>query len=332
MTPMLRTPSTDVDPEWRPVQEIVRLNFKALHDVVKAHGDAIKGLEKSVGSKVSKADHNMSLAEKANIAELSTTFDELSRVIDEKADARDHGSLLERKAGRAEVQAALSQKADVDEVQRCLDEKAGVAEMQAQIAELEARNEALESRLTQLIETKSDTTDIVAALESKVEVSEVSDLIAAAIEKLGAAFRAELVAAVEPKASKQSVTAALKAKANRTDVEELVDKHGERMHASLAAKVSGGGAPCPAGARGTPGSRARAAGLTPTLPSPPALLSHAGRRGRRLDCSRRQGVAHRGERPGRSARETWPPVADPRSPLASTDTPDLTPPHPPDPR
>lgn len=89
--------------DWQPVQEIVRLNFKALHDVVKAHGEALKSVEKAVGSKVNRQEHQALLAEKVSASELSTTFEELSRVIDDKADARDMNALVQRMAGRAEV-------------------------------------------------------------------------------------------------------------------------------------------------------------------------------------------------------------------------------------
>merc|ERR1712185_635942 len=75
--------------DWQPVQEIVRLTFKALHDVVKAQGETLKNVEKTLGHKVSKPDLTTSLSEKVNINELRHTFEELSQVIDAKADAQD---------------------------------------------------------------------------------------------------------------------------------------------------------------------------------------------------------------------------------------------------
>ena len=104
--------------EWVEVPEIVRLTFKALHDVVKAQGEAIKNLERGLAQKVGKSEQASALAEKVNLSEIGQTFDELSRVIDAKADGADVAAALERKAGRSEVQAALKLKADVGEVQR----------------------------------------------------------------------------------------------------------------------------------------------------------------------------------------------------------------------
>ena len=54
---MLRSESEADELRSAGVPEIVRLNFKALHDVVKAHGEALKSVEKTVASKVTKFDH-----------------------------------------------------------------------------------------------------------------------------------------------------------------------------------------------------------------------------------------------------------------------------------
>ena len=44
---MIHSPSELEDLRSEGVPEIVRLNFKALHDVIKAHGEAIKSVEKA---------------------------------------------------------------------------------------------------------------------------------------------------------------------------------------------------------------------------------------------------------------------------------------------
>ena len=38
--------------EWSPVQEIVRLTFKSLHDIIKSQGKAIQNLEQALADKV----------------------------------------------------------------------------------------------------------------------------------------------------------------------------------------------------------------------------------------------------------------------------------------
>ena len=76
--------------EWSPVQEIVRLTFKSLHDIIKSQGKAIQNLEQA-------------LADKVDTSELTQTFQGLSRIIDAKEDSHESAVALERKAGRGEA-------------------------------------------------------------------------------------------------------------------------------------------------------------------------------------------------------------------------------------
>ena len=159
--------------EWQPVQEIVRLNFKALHDIVKAHGEALKSVEKSVANKVARNEFSAALTEKVSVSELTTTFEELSRVIDNKADARDTSAIVERMTSRAEVQSALAEKADVSEVQRCLDAKAGLSETQTLLSNYEERFAAIETKLGDALTAKAET----AALEARLEGFATPELV-----------------------------------------------------------------------------------------------------------------------------------------------------------
>jgi hypothetical protein len=56
--------------EWRNIQDIVRVTFKAFHDVLKAQGEAIRSLERAVEKKASQREVATALAAKASAAEL----------------------------------------------------------------------------------------------------------------------------------------------------------------------------------------------------------------------------------------------------------------------
>ena len=229
--------SENVDPSWAPVPEIVRLNFKALHDVVKAHGEALKSIEKAVGNKVSRPEHAASMQEKVSVNELTTTFEELSRVIDNKADARDTSAIVERMTSRSELQATLADKADVSEVQRCLDAKAGAAETQQLVAALESRLAESHAAMADEISSKAGSSSLEAEINTRCTHADVRAIVAEAVDAIKVELRAEMNTALETKASKASVATALKTKAARQDVEELLQSHADRMHASLAAKA-----------------------------------------------------------------------------------------------
>eukprot|EP00967_Tisochrysis_lutea_P062456 scaffold80176_cov25-Tisochrysis_lutea.AAC.2 len=236
--------------EWRPVQEIVRLTFKALHDVVRAQAEAIRNLEKALGAKVSRPEHAATLAEKVSISELSHTFDDLSKIIDAKLDAADAAGVLESKADRSATEAALQSKADHADVQRCLDAKADADELHRLFDELEARREASEARaraaaarvvlptlspcslptlaatadmprpqarLLSAIDARAD--ELEASLMARLGASESS---AAAVEKMMESFRAELVEALATRPTKAAVAVELRKKMSRGDVEAII--------------------------------------------------------------------------------------------------------------
>lgn len=63
--------------EWRNIQDIVRVTFKAFHDVLCAQGDAIRKLERVVDAKASRAELATALAAKASAEDLAQKLDML---------------------------------------------------------------------------------------------------------------------------------------------------------------------------------------------------------------------------------------------------------------
>ena len=57
--------------EWRNIQDIVRLTFKALSDVVKAQGETLKELERQMPQKTSKSEMQAALSTKASLTDMS---------------------------------------------------------------------------------------------------------------------------------------------------------------------------------------------------------------------------------------------------------------------
>ena len=72
--------------EWRNIQDIVRLTFKAFHDELKAQGDAIKGLERAVDAKSNRREVANALAAKADAAQLCEQMHSLETMLTRKAD------------------------------------------------------------------------------------------------------------------------------------------------------------------------------------------------------------------------------------------------------
>ena len=97
--------------EWRNIQDVIRSTFKALHDVIKAQGDAVKHLERQLEAKANAADVQAALLRKANISDVNRSLTDITHALESKAGVYD----LEQRPDRQEVQQALQGKASAEQ-------------------------------------------------------------------------------------------------------------------------------------------------------------------------------------------------------------------------
>ena len=98
--------------EWRNIQEVIRSTFKALHEVIKSQGDAVKSLERQLESKASISDMQTALQRKANIADINHSLTDVSLVLEGKAALYD----LDAKADKSEIESELQLKANLTDL------------------------------------------------------------------------------------------------------------------------------------------------------------------------------------------------------------------------
>lgn len=212
------------------VPEIVQLNIKSLHDLIKAQGEALKAAEKNLVNKVTRPDLTAALQEKVSVSELTKSLEQLMSVMDNKADARDTGAVLQRMATRHDVKRSLAEKADLHTVQQCLDAKADAHEAQRLLESLGTLEERLEQAESRIAETAAaiaaESTTRQSAAERR---SEFQSLLAEAVD----ALRVELSA----KASRETVAMALQTKASRQEMEDLVASEASRVHEQLSSQL-----------------------------------------------------------------------------------------------
>lgn len=70
--------------EWKNIQDIVKLTFKAVCDTVKSQGQAVRELERQIQTKSTLQELTSSLALKANISDVSRTIADLQATMDQK--------------------------------------------------------------------------------------------------------------------------------------------------------------------------------------------------------------------------------------------------------
>jgi len=194
--------------DWKNVQDIIRLTFKALSDVVRVQGEAIRDLERASQTKVSRTELTSALAGKVNAADLGRELSDLLAALDSKPSTEDLRSALEDKVSKSELQYQLSAKVSVDEVKSLMDHKTN-------LKEFENESEVIRYQLQQLQK------DYVARLQTLPTQKDLQLLRQTLDSK---ASSTEVLEALEAKANKQAVANALQRKANKSDVDAVLSR------------------------------------------------------------------------------------------------------------
>ena len=188
------------------MQDIVRLTFKALSDVIKSQGASLKEIELQLPGKASKSEISQCLVMKTSYTELTRSLSDLKTMVEGKMNVDDVYSIVEEKVSRNDLQYLLGTKASYEELRTSLSEKADLREVQSEIRALRAIIEEMNEenyRKLQQCASKRELQQVQALAETKANKDEVTE-------------------ALEEKANKQSVANALHRKANKTDVEALL--------------------------------------------------------------------------------------------------------------
>jgi arginine deiminase len=82
----------------------VRSTFKALCEVVRSQGIAIRELEKQLATKASKSELNSGLNIKANVADVMRTFSEVASSIESRPTHEELQSYMDEKISKSDLQ------------------------------------------------------------------------------------------------------------------------------------------------------------------------------------------------------------------------------------
>jgi hypothetical protein len=195
--------------DWRNVQDIVRLTFKALSDVVRAQGASLRELERQMPNKLSKSEFNSGMAIKANASDISRTVQEVFVSLESKLHLEDLETLLADKVSRSEVQYLISSKAS--ELRTASDTKADSRAVESELHALRVAMDETQKEVTkrwQQATTQRDLQQIYTLLDTKANAADVEE-------------------SLNSKANKQTIANALHKKANRTDVDSLLARKAE---------------------------------------------------------------------------------------------------------
>lgn len=218
-SPVIADSLLDGVTEWRAVQDVIRLTFRALTDVVRAQGGSLNELEHQLPHCLKKEELDYAMSFKANASDLARAAAELRNSLESKLNLDDVYEVIDDKVTKAELYQGLQSRVTLDDFRAALDSKADLREVQAELRALRGAFEELQTdvyRRCSGLATARDLAQLERAVESKAAASEMN-------EKL------------QDKADKQSVANALHRKANRVDVEAAL---GHKMNIEDLAEVT----------------------------------------------------------------------------------------------
>ena len=187
--------------EWRSIEDILRLTLKALTDVVKTQGIALREVEGQLSARPTRNELNEIMSSKAERREVDSLFTELQRNVEKKASRMD----IEDKVSLPDMKRIMSEKASVEEV--------------ANLIETRVRTSSTEENIRQINDRVDDMhRDLLRRIES-LPTSEELDSMKNRMADISASDLDELL---DGKANKQSVANALHRKANKADVDAVL--------------------------------------------------------------------------------------------------------------
>ena len=195
--------------DWRSVQDIVRLTFKAVLDILKSQGETLKQLELDLPTKASKSELSSLHVLKSAQNDMFRNLNDVKQSLECKISTEEFYSMLDEKVSKKELAYQLSSKAGYDEIRGIFCEKNEVRELQAEVRALQSDfSQFSEENYLKMQSTNTDIQDIVNAVNTKPS-------------------REEMLEALEEKANKQSVANALHRKANKVEVENFLSEKAE---------------------------------------------------------------------------------------------------------
>lgn len=194
--------------EWKNIQDIIKNTFKAMNEVIRHQGLAIKDLEKQMHMKANKQELINGLGSKANVNDVMKTFNDISVTIEKKASIDEVSELLLDKANKSELIQLSNSKPSFEEVKNMLNQKIDSIDFRDEVTNevknrIEDFNQNMNKKLNSYAPMK-EINSIYQILEAKANIAEMNE-------------------ALNSKASKDSVLSALQRKINKSELDVIVN-------------------------------------------------------------------------------------------------------------
>ena len=152
-------------------------------NIVRNQGIAIKELNKAIKTKIDKSEIQYDLNSKCDKNEINQIVLDLKKMINEKPSNEQLNNLVKDKISKNEVLFYLSNKPSADDINNILEEKIGIREFEEVLNQINIlKNDKIDTNIfnseikeiKEILENKSNSIDVINALDTKVDKEELS--------------------------------------------------------------------------------------------------------------------------------------------------------------
>lgn len=163
--------------EWRNIQDIIRVSFRALTDTVKSQGQLLRDIEKSLSTKVSKSEFHSALSQKLDFTDFSENYAHLKAQLEAKASHFEVESLVSTKTN--ELSYLISEKAGLEHIVSISENKVGNKEFSSTIEDMYGKLDMVHEEINRMLQV----------FPSQHDLNEVRDETNMKILDLGSSLR-----------------------------------------------------------------------------------------------------------------------------------------------
>ena len=221
--------------EWKSVQDVVKLAVKALVEVVKTQGMAIRDMEQTVIGKVSKTDYAAQMALKANAVDVQSGFSSLAAEVNSKLGLEELQHYLDDKPSKGDLQLALRSKPDLSDYHAALESKADLSHFQRESRSLSLQIESLKHELSSHFQSSVSLDDFKRISDSVLLKANKEDVEKALEEKAG---KLGVKRALEMKVSRGDLESWMARKVDVTELERVLEGVKTKAESSFVEKLS----------------------------------------------------------------------------------------------
>jgi hypothetical protein len=159
--------------EWRNIQDIIRVSFRALTDTVKSQGQLLRDIEKALSSKVTKSEFHAALSQKLDFSDFSENYAHLKAQVESKSSHFEVESLISSRIN--ELNYVIAEKAGLEHLVSISETKVSTKEFSSAVDDMYVKLDMVHEEINRMLQVLPSQQDLnVVRDESNLKLNDLS--------------------------------------------------------------------------------------------------------------------------------------------------------------